>query len=205
MRRVAIGIAVAVLVLAVGTQLLAPLWYESRVESRLTERGGEADVGVTAFPAVTLVDGKGSRLEIEGREIDLPLDEREEVFRRLDGFDEVHVDLRDFRAGPFETAFFLVDRPSRDEPYRVRMRASASGEEVADFAEERLEGPLGGAAARLAAAAIRAAARAAPVELDLVLRSENGDPEVVSGRGTVAGIDAGPLTELLAASVLAEL
>jgi hypothetical protein len=43
------------------------------------------------------------------------------------------------------------------------------------------------------------------VDLDALVSSDDGRPHVVSARGTVAGLQVGPLVELLAGAVLSRL
>ena len=50
MPKFAAGIVITVALLAVAAQLALPAYYEGRVEDRLEEKGGSADVSIGAFP-----------------------------------------------------------------------------------------------------------------------------------------------------------
>ena len=119
--RNAVLIALAVLlVLAVAGQLAIPPVAENRIEDRLTEGGGTADVSLTAFPAARLLFGDGKELSVSGSGLELDLQEQgTDVFDKLDGFDEVDVSLTQFRAGPFAVASFELTRPAPSAPYHL--------------------------------------------------------------------------------------
>ena len=59
-------VALALLALAAASQLVIPPIAEHRIEDRLTDGGGTADVSLQAFPAARLLFGDGTRLSITG-------------------------------------------------------------------------------------------------------------------------------------------
>jgi hypothetical protein len=196
---IAAGVVVFVLV---ASQVLIPSLGERRVENRLTEGGGSAEVTLGAFPAARLLFSDGERFEVEARDLDLELDEEVRVFDRLDGFSAVDVSIEDSIAGPFELESFRLTRDG-DGPYRLVSSSATTpgeaglesleipGESLADvFFDEFLgdadDAPL-------------------PVELDLELTSDDGRVQVVSGGGTVAGFETGPLAELITAAIVVQL
>ena len=65
------GIVITLALLAVVGQLALPAFFEGRVEDRLEEDGGSADVSIGAFPAVTLIGRArpGARGEGRGAEV----------------------------------------------------------------------------------------------------------------------------------------
>jgi hypothetical protein len=77
------GVAVFVLV---ASQVLIPGLGERRVEDRLTEGGGSAEVTLGAFPAARLLFSDGERFEVDARDLELDLEEEVEVFDSHDGF-----------------------------------------------------------------------------------------------------------------------
>ena len=126
------GLAAAsvVVFLLVAGQILIPSIGERKVEDRLTEGGGTADVTLGAFPAARLLFGDGERFEVDARDLDLGLDRDERVFDRLDGFSIVEVSISDSTAGPFELTDFELNRngegPIRSRPTRRRRRPRSS-------------------------------------------------------------------------------
>ena len=94
------GIVITLALLAVVGQLALPAFYESRVEDRLEEDGGSADVSIGAFPALTLVGGRGKELKGTGDGLKFDIDDRrEDPLGKLDGFEEVDLRLTDTEVG----------------------------------------------------------------------------------------------------------
>ncbi|TMK75973.1 MAG: hypothetical protein E6G48_00220, partial [Actinobacteria bacterium] len=90
-------IAALVLVALFGvSQLVIPPVAEHRIEDRLTDGGGTADVSLQAFPAARLLFGDGTNLSVSGSGLDLGLQQQSNVFDKLDGFDRVEVSLKQF-------------------------------------------------------------------------------------------------------------
>jgi hypothetical protein len=199
MRRWLVIAVLALVALFVASQLVIPPVVEHRIESRLTDGGGSADVSVSGFPAARLLFGDGSRITITGNGLDLGLEQRTDVFGKLDGFDQVDVSLRDFHAGPFSAASFELTRDGSSAPYHLVSRSRATPGDVAQYGADRLGipgGPLLGFFTRNALGN-----RPIPIALDMDLRSEGGRVVVVSGGGTVAGYPTGPLAELITSAI----
>jgi hypothetical protein len=196
------GIAVFVVV---ASQVLVPSLGERRVEDRLTEGGGAAEVTLGAFPAARLLFSDGERLEVEARDLELDLDEEVEVFDRLDGFSQVEVSVEDSVAGPFELDRFRLSRDG-DGPYHLLSSATTTPSGLADVGLEAVELP-GESLADLIFGELLADADDAPVpvELDLELTSDDGRVQVVSGGSTIAGFETGPLAELITSAVVVQL
>lgn len=202
MRIALIALLGVVVVAAVATQLILPGVAERQTENRLTANGGFADVSVSAFPALRLLFNDGSRLEVEGTGLHIEIDGRTEVFDRLDGFETVDVTIDEFTTGPFAIESFTLTRES-PAPYRLRSRGSASPAQVVDYGLDRLGLPGGALLGGLAASAV--GNRALPFSLDMELESSDGEISVVSGGGSVAGIPAGPLAQVITAAIVQRL
>jgi hypothetical protein len=194
----------AVVFLLVAGQILIPSLGERKVESRLTEGGGSADVTLGAVPAARLLFGDGERFEVEAHDLDLALDRRERVFERLDGFSLVDVSIADSVAGPFELSNFELHR-NGDGPYELTASAITSPSSLVDYGVEGLELP-GGGLADLALDLFGIETNFdLPIELDMRLSSDDGRVQVVSGGGTVAGLPTGTLAELMTEAIVVRL
>jgi hypothetical protein len=195
--RKAVLIALAVLVvLAVGSQFVIPPLAERRVEDRLTDRGGTATASISAFPAARLLFGDGDRISVNGTGLNLPLEEQADALDRLDGFDEVDVSLRDFRAGPFAVRSFELVRTGPSASYEVTSSSRATPSAIASYGASRLGIPGGSLLGPLADLAL-GGNRTVPIEVDMRFRSDGGRVVVESGGVSVAGISTGPLAELI--------
>jgi hypothetical protein len=197
-------IALTVLVvLAVASQFVIPPVAENRVEDRLTSGGGSADVSLDAFPAVRLLFEDGDRIEVRGNGLDLDLQRETNIFDNLDGFDEVDVRLTDYRAGPFQIRTFELTRDGPEATYDLVLAGSATPADIATYGAARLGlvgGPLLGAIA-----AQLGGKRPVPIDLDMQLRSEDGRVVVESGGGTVAGLPAGLLAQVITSAIVVRL
>lgn len=200
-----IGVSILVLTtLLVGAQLFLPGIGERRIEDRLTERGGDADVSLSATPAARLLLGDGDRIEVTGSDLELELETDEpEVFAHLDGFAEVNVELSDFRAGPFDVSSFELSREG-DGPYSVRSTSSTTAADLVDFGADTL-GLAGGSLLRYLAGRAPLGTRAIPISVDMEMESDDGQIRVLAGSGTVAGYPTGPLAELITAAIVVRL
>jgi hypothetical protein len=198
-------VAGAVVFVLVASQVLIPSLGERRVEDRLTEGGGSAEVTLGAFPAVRLLFSDGERFEVDARDLDLDLDEEVEVFDRLDGFSIVDVSIEDSVAGPFELESFHLTRDGQG-PYRVVADGATTAGGLAEAGLEAVELPgesladviFGGLLDDVDETAV-------PVDLDLEVSSEDGRVRVVSGGGTVAGFETGPLAQLITSAIVVQL
>lgn len=195
------GIVITLAVLVVAGQLALPAYFEGRVEDRLTKKGGSADVSISAFPAVSLIAGSGKELEAKGEELAFDLDDRrEDPFGRLDGFENVDVRLTDTEAGAIRMSEFLLRRDGRGSDYDLRMTATATPRELARELGSVAGGPLGGLVGSLASGALPGTA--IPLEVSARVDSENGRPDVTDAQGSVGGLPAGPLAEVVLGTVL---
>ena len=196
------GVVVFVLV---ASQVLIPSLGERRVEDRLTEGGGSAEVTLGAFPAARLLFSDGERFEVDARDLDLDLDEEVEVFDRLDGFAIVDVSIEDSVAGPFELESVRLTRDG-EGPYRVVANGATTAGGLAEAGLEAVELP-GESLADLIFGGLLGDAdeTAVPVELDLEVTSDDGRVRVVSGGGTVAGFETGPLAQLITSAIVVQL
>lgn len=196
------GVAIFVVV---ASQILVPSLGERRVEDRLTERGGSAEVTLGAFPAARLLFSDGERFEVEARDLDLALDQEARVFDRLDGFSLVEVSIEDSVAGPFELDSFRLSREGGG-PYRLVSSGVTTVSGLVDAGFDTVELP-GESLADLILNQLFGEADDAkvPVELDAELTSEDGRVRVVSGGGTVAGFETGPLAELISSAIVVQL
>lgn len=197
-------IAVAALVaVAAVSQLVVPPLAENRIEDRLTERGGTAEVSLDAFPAARLLFGDGDHIEIRGSGLDLDLERETEIFDSLDGFDEVAVGLTDYRAGPFRVRTFELTRDGPKATYHLVLAGSATAADIAVYGADRLGligGPLLGAIA-----AQLTGNRPCPIDLDMQMRSEDGRVVVESGGGTVCRFPAGLLAQVITSAVVVQI
>jgi hypothetical protein len=202
--RNAVLIALAVLVaLAVASQLLIPPLAEHRIEDRLTDGGGSADVSLSAFPAARLLFDDGEEVSVSGSGLDLALQQQDDVFEKLDGFDRVDVSLTEFQAGPFAVTNFDLTRPAPSAPYHLVSSSRTTPGGLAEYGASRL-GLVGGPLLSALAAQLTGN-RPFPIDLDMQLRSEDGRVVVVSGGGTIAGLPTGPLAELITSAIVVQL
>jgi hypothetical protein len=200
-------IAAATIVVVLGmAQLVLPPLLAGKVEDRLTARGGSANVDLEALPAVRLLAHEGDRFKLAGRGLEFPLDQKESVFDKLDGFDSVQVRLTDVTAGPFTVRRFQLARGDGEKDYKLTSTGESSVARVSSYLTSGLPPLLSSLLNGAARGATGPAAdRPIPFTLDAELASENGEPRLVRGRGSVAGIPTGPLAALLAQSVLSRL
>lgn len=204
MARWGIAAAGVLVFLLVASQILVPSLGERKIEERLTEGGGSAEVTLGAFPAARLLFSDGERFEVSARDLDLGLHRREQVFERLDGFSLVDVSVADSVAGPFELTSFRLHRDG-EGAYRLTASGKTSPSSLVDYGVEGLELP-GGDLAGLALDLFGIETNLdLPIELDMELTSDDGRVQVVSGGGTVAGVPTGPLAELLTSAIVVQL
>jgi hypothetical protein len=203
--RIALVALAALVVLAAAAQLVVPGLIEGRIEDRLTEGGGSADASIDAFPAALLLAGDGDSIEVTGSglELDLDADREPEVFKRLDGFDRVDLDLRDFRAGPFELESFVLTRDGPG-PYSLQSSSTTTGAALLQFGASELGVP-GSSLIPLITGDEPQANAPIPIELDMELESEGGRILVTEGGGEIAGYPTGPFAELITAAIVVRL
>jgi hypothetical protein len=200
-----IGLATLLVLLAVCQFVLPPL-AERRVSDRIEENAGTARVSIDAFPAPRLLFGDGDRLSVRGSGLEVDLSEQRRVLERLDGFDSVDVRITEMRADPLEVDEFELARAEGEGDYRVRMTAETTPREVAGFLGSRAGGPLGGMLGDLAAGSLPGDGdEAVPVDIEADVVSRDGEVAVASASGSVAGVPAGPLAELVVEAVVRQL
>jgi hypothetical protein len=203
-RLLAIAVAGIVVLVGFGTHFLLPPYLEGRVEERLEEHGGRAEVELRAVPALRLLAGHGDRIEVTGSGLEFELDDPDrDAFDRLNRFDEVEIDVRDVTAGPFETECFRLEGLG-GKHYRIEVDATASVQDLARVAGEQL-GPLGGLIGSIAGGSVPFSGAPVPVRLDGEIEAKDGDVEMVSGTGRVAGLPAGPVARLVTNAILSRL
>ena len=203
MRRNAIvTVVVVIALLALLAQLAIPAYVSSRVEDRLTENGGSAHVEIHALPATELLGGGGDRIEVRGEKLrfDLPT-QGEDVFDRLDEFDEADAELTDFRVGPFAVERFELKRDAEGQPYDLVVQASSSARELAEYAGSTAAGPLGRFIGGIGGRMLPFDDEQIPVSIEAQVESRDGQADVVDASGDVAGLPAGPVAEALAGAV----
>ncbi len=200
-----IGIVTLILTtVLVGAQLFVPGFGERKIEDRLTEGGGEAEVTLSAAPAARLLLGDGDRIEVRGSNLDLDIEtEDPEVLNRLDGFAEVDVELEAFRAGPFDVMSFAMSRDG-DGPYSVSSVSSTTAADLVDYGTGAL-GLAGGPLLRFFAGRAPLGSREIPIQVEMEMESDDGRIRIVSGSGTVAGYPTGPLAQLITAAIVVRL
>jgi hypothetical protein len=201
-----IGIVVAFLIVALAlTQLLLPVLAASRIQRRLTKGGGSAHVSVHAFPALRLLFHEGDSIRVSGSGLRVQLGTgKQHVLKNLDGFGSAQIHLRDVAAGPFHTRLFTLDKAAGSSTYDLVVQASFSPARLASYFGSALGGSLGGLLGGLAGG-LAAGSQPVPVAVQAQLVSEDGNPRVVGGVGTVAGIPMGPVLEAVTAAIIARL
>jgi hypothetical protein len=203
-RLLAAGVAGFVVLVAVGTHFLLPPYLEGRVEERLEEHGGRAEVELRAVPALRLLAGHGDRIEITGSGLEVDFDDADtDAFEELNRFDEVEIELTDVEAGPFETSLFRLEGLG-DKRYRIETEATASIQDLARVAGEQF-GPLGGLIGSIAGGSVPFSGAPVPIRLDGELEADDGAVRMVSGDARVAGLPAGPAARLVTNAILSDL
>jgi hypothetical protein len=205
MPRIAAVLLGAVVVLLVAVQLALPPLAERRVEDRLERDGGSADVSLSAFPAVRLLFDDGDSLEVKGEGLSVDLERPKGELERIDGFDDVSIRITRFEAGPVQVRNFALSRKADQPAYQVAMDATTTPREVARFLGSEAGGALGGLLGDLASGSLPGGGNTeVPVELGAVVESRDGEVVTHEVIGSVAGIPAGPLLELVVEAVVRE-
>lgn len=201
-----IGIAVAFLILLLlVSQLLLPIIAARKIEHRLTKDGGTAHVSLHAFPAIRLLFHEGDSIRVTGSGLRVQLGTgKQKVLHNLDGFSSVQIQLAAVTAGPFQTRSFTLDRPSGSSAYQLGLDASFTPAALAAYLGSSVGGGLGGLFGGLAGGLV-GGSEPVPVKVSARLLSQGGNPRVVSGAGTVAGIPMTPVLEAVVAAVIARL
>jgi hypothetical protein len=210
MAKVLGAIVIGVIVLLGVTQLVIPGFVERDIEGNFEDRSGSAEtrVDVKAFPAVRLLWGSGDRIEVRGRGQRVDLAETDDdPLAKVEGFDEVDIELTDVFAGPINVQQFSLVRTEDDEAFKLEFLAETTPLAVA----ESVGGEFGGELGRLIASAATSAlpdGGETDVVLDvdgLVTRPDGGGIEVGEATASVASLPAGPFAEAMVRAVLARL
>jgi hypothetical protein len=201
---VAVGIGALLGVALVASQLFLPGYAENRTADRLTSNGGNADVSISAFPALRLIAKHGDRLAIDARDVRLdPNQGQSRVLEDLDRFEEVDVELTDSFAPPIEISKASLRRRKERKTYSFRLDGKASGASLLDYTQ-------GGASSALSeieglAGSITGISTAISIDLDAVLESDDGRPRIVSGAGTIGGFPASLFVQMISSALTARL
>ena len=197
---IAAGTAVFLLV---ASQILVPSLGERKVEERLTEGGGSADVTLGAFPAARLLFSDGERFEVTASDLELGLDPSERVFDASTGSRSSTSRSPTRAPARSELERFELNRDG-DGPYSLVATGTTSPSSLVDYGIES-EIP-GGGLADLALDLFGIETDVdVPIDLEMQLTSDDGRVLVTSGDGTVGGLPAGPLAELLTAAIVVRL
>jgi hypothetical protein len=207
MRTVLAGILIVLALVVLVTQFALLPYLEHRVEDRLEEGGGAAEVEIDAFPALGLLAGRGDTFRARGSGLRFDTDDRREnPFERLDGFKSVDMQFRDLEAGPLRIDRFLLTRSNRNDPYKLEVSATTTPRELSAELGGAAAGTLGGLIGSITSGLLPGGgALPLPLELDATVDSREGKPNVTSARGSIAGVPSGPLTEIVLATVLERL
>ena len=206
--KVAVAVVLGVLVVLGVSQLVIPGVVESRIEDQLeegvAEGQGEASVEVSAFPAVRLAWGSGDKLQVRGRGLRVDLAERaDDPLGRINGFDEVDIDLEDMVAGPVRVQAFSLVRTERDTSYYLRMEAETTPLALAESVGGSLGGDIGSQIAQAGAALLGGGEIDVPIDVEAqVSRGDGGAVDVDAAEANVAGVPAGPFAETMVQAVL---
>jgi hypothetical protein len=201
MRRIAGVTLGSLVVLLLASQLVLPPIAERRTADRLERHGGSADVSLSAFPALRLLFGDGDSLEVKGRNLQVDPGHGRDALDRLDGFDDVRVRLEDLETGPLHVSSFELLRDKGQSDYRARIKGTTSAREVASFLGSRAGGALGGLLGDLAAGSLLGGSTEVPLDFRARVHSDGGEVNVSGATGSVAGLPAGPLAQLVVNAV----
>jgi hypothetical protein len=205
MRRFAIRLAIVLAALLVVSQFVIPPVAEKQVADRVTEHGGTAHVNLSAIPALELLLGKGDKLGLDASGLSVDLEaKQEEVFDKLDDFDEVNIAITNSRAGPFAISDFRVRKTAPNE-YAVALAGDGTAGDVARYAGSRLAGGFGQALAGLATSALGGFDQSIPFNATMQVDTSGEVPRAQNVEGQVAGFPAGPLAQVVANALLSGL
>jgi hypothetical protein len=182
MRRISIVAAFALAVLALAGQFVAPRIAAKQVEKRLTKGGGSAHAEVHALPWPRLLFTEGDSIKVRANGIQLPIaTPGKPVLKELDGFNTVDIEVTDSSTGPMRITRLSLKK--KTGPYQIEVQGSVSPSDVAAF---------------VTGFALPFGTTPVPVDVAATIRSEGGVPHAVVADGTVAGLPAGPIVEVLA-------
>jgi hypothetical protein len=113
----------------------------------------------------------------------------------------VTIDVGDSRAGPFGINRFHVRRIA-PRTYNVAITGNGTAGDVARYAGSRLGGGFGQALAGLATSALGGFERPIPFDARMQIVTSSGAPQAQAVEGSVAGLPAGPLAQVVANALL---
>jgi len=202
MRRFVIRLGIPLLILLVALQFALPRFAEHQVEKRLTEHGGEAEVKLSAFPAPRLLFGSGDKLDLAASGLSVDLEQnQQDAFKQLDDFSDVSIAVQGSRAGPFAIRNFNVEKTGA-HAYDVAVTGDGTAGDVARYAGSRVGGGLGQALAGLAASALGGFDQRIPFDARMQISTAGDTPVASNVEGSVAGLPAGALTQVVANALL---
>ena len=200
MRKLVLIASGVLLALVAVSQFTLPPLAESQIEKRLTEEGGVASADLSAFPAVRLLFEDGGRIGVSGSGLELELDDDPEVFSKLDGFDEVDLNVTESDLGPLEISRFSLQR-SGDGPYTVRGAITTTASDVAGAGAESFGIPGSGILEFFAGQA-KPLSQEIPIAIDMQMESDEGKIEVTEGGGSVAGLRFDAVVQFVTAAIV---
>jgi hypothetical protein len=202
MRRFAIRLVIVLVLLLAVSQFVIPPLVARHTEKQLTAGGGTADVHVSGFPAFMLLFGHGHSLNVSADRLSVPLDgSQQDAFNRLDGFAHVAIHITNSTAGPVTIANLRIQRIG-SHLYGVSILGRSAPGDVARYAGGALGGSLGAAIGGLAASALGNLDHPLPFDAHLGIDTTGGVPRARDAVGTVAGLPAGPLAQIVANALL---
>ena len=189
---------------AIGTHFLLPPYLENRVEERLEEHGGRAEVELSAVPAIRLLAGHGDRIEVTGSGLEVDFeDPDEDAFDQLNKFDEVEIELTDVEADPFDVSSFRLEGLG-DGRYRIETDATASVQELGRVAGEQF-GPLGGLIGSIVGGSAPLSARRCRSGSTASSRPRTAMSRWCPATQAWPGLPAGPVARLVTNAILSAL
>ncbi len=204
MRRVFGGIVVVVVLALIASQLVIPSQLEGDLEQRLERGGGSADVTLRGWPALLMLGGRGEELNATGSGLAFDLGGQRAVsLERLEGFERVLIELEDSDAGPIAADRIRLARSDRNAEYELVVTATTTPRELAAQIGDAAGGTLGGVLGSLAGSTLPDGGRTAvPLSLRASIDSVDGQADVTGASGSVAGVPAGPLAQVIVDAVL---
>jgi hypothetical protein len=194
------------LLLLLLSQIVLPRLAAGEVEDRLEEHGGDADASLAAFPALRLLFDDGDSFEVEGSGLRLDPRQRLEAFERLEGFDEVSIRLQDIAAGPVDLDSFVLVRDEGERNYELGLQGTTTPREIAAFIGSEAGGPFGRALGEFAGGSLPGGGTTEiPLQVDAIVEARDGEVDVDDVTGSIAGLPAGPLAEIVLNAVVSRL
>jgi hypothetical protein len=147
-------------------------------------------------------------MEVRGRGLSIDLARRiDDPLGRLDGFDEVDIDIEDLTAGPVDVRAFSLVKNADDTSYYLRMEAETTPLSLAESVGGQLGGDLGSLIAGAASDLLLGGGEVdVPIDVEgQISRADGGAVDVDAVEASVAGVPAGPFAEAMVQAVLERL